>query len=60
MENVRTCACCGKAVAAGFVWDRTDTFCSEACAAKALDNAPGCVEILIDDGRIEWQEEFND
>lgn len=55
----RTCAVCGKEITQGYVWDETDTFCSMECAAHALDNDPGCVEILIDAGRIEWQEEFN-
>jgi hypothetical protein len=51
---------CGKSITSGYVWDGTDTFCSEDCAAHALDNDPACVGILIDAGRIEWQEEFND
>ncbi|MBP3711172.1 MAG: hypothetical protein J6I86_01730 [Bacteroidaceae bacterium] len=56
--NVRTCACCGKTVTAGYVWDGTDTFCSKECAAHALDNDMGCIEILLDDGRKEWQSAF--
>ena len=55
----RTCAVCGKVITSGYVWDGTDTFCSEECAAKALDDDPGCVDILLDCGRIEWKEKFN-
>ena len=58
MPTTRTCAVCGKAITCGYVWDGTDIFCSEDCAAHALDNDPACVSILIDDGRIEWQGEF--
>ena len=54
----RFCAECGKVITSGYVWDETDTFCSKECAAKALGNDPGCVEILIDDGRIEWKGEL--
>ena len=60
MPTTRTCAVCGKTVIQGYVWDGTDTFCSEPCAAHALDNDPACVGILIDAGRIEWQEKFDD
>ena len=59
MPSVRTCAVCGKEVTQGYLWDGTDIFCSGDCAARALDNDPACVGILIDAGRIEWQEEFN-
>lgn len=59
MTTTRTCAVCGKTITQGYVWDGTDTFCSEHCAARALDNDTACVSILIDAGRIEWQEEFN-
>ena len=59
MANVRTCAVCGKSITSGYVWDGTDTFCSEDCAPRALDNDPACVGTLIGSGRIEWQEEFN-
>ena len=57
--TTRTCAECGKSITSGYVWDGTDVFCSEHCAAKALENDTGCVEILIDDGRIEWQDNFD-
>ena len=49
---------CGREITAGLVWDGTTTFCCHECAAKALDNDPGCVDILIDDGRIEVVDEF--
>jgi hypothetical protein len=58
-EHLRKCAVCGKIITEGYVWDGTDTFCSEECIAQALDNDPGCVDILIDAGRVKWQEEFN-
>ena len=67
MATTRTCACCGKTVTAGYVWDGTDTFCSEDCAASPFENPyageqgdPATLKILIDDGRMVWQEEFND
>lgn len=50
---------CGKTITSGYVWDGTDVFCSKDCAAHALDGDYGCVEILIDDGRIEWQDKFD-
>lgn len=55
----RTCAVCGKSITSGFVWDGADTFCSEGCAASALGNDSGCVDILIDNGRIAWEEKFS-
>ena len=58
MLTTRTCACCGRPITAGYVWDGTDAFCSEECAARALDDDPGCVEILIDEGRIVWHDSF--
>lgn len=58
MLTTRTCACCGQKITAGYVWDGTDAFCSEECAARALDNNPGCVEILIDEGRMVWHDSF--
>ena len=58
MLTTRTCACCGRSITAGYVWDGTDAFCSEECAARALDNDPGCVEILIDEGRMVWHDSF--
>lgn len=58
-NDVRRCAVCGKVVKSGYVWDNTDTFCSKGCVAKALADDPGCVEILLDAGRIEWQENFS-
>lgn len=56
----RTCAVCGKSITQGYVWDGTDKFCSEDCAASVFDGDTGCVNILIDDGRMEWKEKFND
>lgn len=55
---IRKCSVCGMEITKGYVWDGTDTFCSEECAAKVFDNDLGCVEILIDDGRIEWHDEI--
>lgn len=56
--NNRTCAVCGKVITSGYVWDGTDTFCSDECAAKVFDGDEGCVDILIDDGRIVWEDKF--
>jgi len=56
--NNRTCAVCGKVITSGYVWDGTDTFCSDECAAKVFDGDDGCVDILIDDGRIVWEDKF--
>lgn len=58
--ELRKCAQCGKEIRKGYVWDRIDTFCSKKCAAKAIDSDRGCVDILINDGRIVWQEKFPD
>lgn len=52
MPTTRTCAECGKVVTQGYVWDNITTFCSKTCAARALDNDTGAVDILMDDGRI--------
>ena len=60
MKTIRKCACCGKEITKGYVWDGTDVFCRKSCAAKALDNDMGCVDILIDSGRIEWQENIGE
>ena len=60
MATSKKCSCCGNVITKGYVWDGTDTFCTKKCAAKALGNDMGCVEILIDDGRIEWHDEFPD
>lgn len=58
MATSKKCSCCGREITKGYVWDGTDTFCTKKCAAKALGNDIGCVGILIDDGRIEWHDEF--
>lgn len=51
------CAHCGKELNGhGLVFDDIDIFCDEECAAKFFDNDKGCVEILIDDGRLVWEE----
>lgn len=52
MPTTRICAECGKVVTQGYVWDNITTFCSKTCAARALDNDTGAVDILMDDGRI--------
>ena len=59
MAITKKCSCCGKKITMGYVWDGTDIFCTKKCAAKALAGDIGCVNILIDDGRIEWHENFN-
>lgn len=59
MPNVRTCAVCGKTITSGFVWDGTDAFCSEACVASVFDGDEGCINILIDAGRMEWKDMFD-
>lgn len=54
---LHTCAQCGKELdGKGLVFDGIDIFCDCECAAKFFDNDEGCVEILIDDGRLEWVE----
>lgn len=58
-DGIRKCAVCGKTITSGYVWDGTDTFCSDACAAKVFDGDHGCVNILIDDGRLVWKDKFN-
>lgn len=59
-NDVRRCAVCGKVVKSGYVWDRITTFCSDACAAHALDDDATCVTILVDAGRMVWEETFNE
>jgi hypothetical protein len=57
MANV--CAHCGKVIRKGvshIVFDGTDCFCDENCAAAFFDNDPGCVEIMLDEGdRLVWE-----
>lgn len=57
-DGIRKCAECGRIITSGYVWDGTDTFCSEDCAAKVFDGDHGCVDILIDEGRLVWKDEF--
>lgn len=59
-NDVRRCAVCGKVVKSGYVWDGTTTFCSDTCAAHALDDDATCVSILVDAGRMVWEETFNE
>lgn len=59
-DSVRKCAVCGKIITSGYVWDGRDAFCSEECAATVFNGDTGCVNILIDDGRMVWKERFND
>lgn len=58
-DRQRKCAVCGRTITSGYVWDGADTFCSDACAAKAFDGDEGCVNILIDDGRLVWKNKFD-
>ena len=58
-DGIRKCAVCGKIITSGYVWDGTDTFCSEDCAAKVFDGDHGCVDILIDEGRLVWKDKFD-
>lgn len=58
MCKTRRCAVCGKKITSGFLWDERDYFCSEECGAKALGNDMGCFEILRDDGRMIYYDEF--
>lgn len=58
-DGVRKCAVCGRVVTGGLVWDGTTIFCSEACAAEAMGDDPGCVSILMDAGRIELKNKFD-
>lgn len=55
---METCICdlCGKPIKRGYVWDNIHVFCTKKCASVALDNDMGCVNILIDDGAIVWQD----
>lgn len=57
-DGIRKCAVCGKTITSGYVWDSMDTFCSDACAAKVFDGDHGCVNILIDNGRLVWKDKF--
>ena len=51
------CAHCGKELNGhGLVFDDIDIFCNEKCAKKFFDNDLGCVNILIDAGRLEWKD----
>jgi hypothetical protein len=52
--HTRTCANCGKEITQGYVWDGTDAFCTKKCASDVFDGDMGCVEILIDEGRMEF------
>ena len=53
----RFCAICGKELSEkAIVWDGTDAFCDEDCAAKAFDGDYDCVEILLDEGRLKWEQ----
>lgn len=53
----RFCAICGKELSEkAIVWDGTDAFCNEDCAAKAFDGDYDCVEILLDEGRLKWEQ----
>lgn len=65
-EATRTCAVCGKSITSGYVWDGTDTFCSDACAASPFENPyageqgdSATLEMLIDEGRMVWRNEFH-
>lgn len=58
-DNMRKCAVCGREIAGGFVWDGKDAFCSEACVASVFDGDEGCVRILMDAGRIELKDKFD-
>ena len=58
MCNKRKCAVCGKKITSGYVWDDMDYFCSEECCVKALNNDRGCFEILVDDGRMVYYDQF--
>lgn len=51
------CAQCGKKVnGKGLIFDGIDIFCDYECAVKFFDNDEGCVDILIDAGRLVWEE----
>lgn len=58
MCNTRKCAVCGKKITSGYIWDDMDYFCSEECCVKALNNDRGCFEILVDDGRMVYYDQF--
>ncbi len=57
-DGIRKCAVCGKIITSGYVWDRSDTFCSDDCAASVFGGDHGCVDILVDAGRLEWHDDF--
>ena len=58
METKR-CAICNKPITKGYVWDELDVFCTKRCAAITFGGDMGSVNILMDDGRIEWKEITN-
>lgn len=59
-EVKMVCANCGRIVSQGYVWDGTDVFCSDKCASQVLGDDTGCLEILVDDGRMEWKDKFEE
>ena len=59
-DCLRRCAVCGKVITSGYVWDGTDTFCSDECAASVFGVDEECVNMLVDGGRLVWKEKFND
>lgn len=52
------CAECGKPIAKGYVWDGKDVFCTKKCLTTVFNGDRGCVNILIDEGRIEWVDDL--
>lgn len=58
LSKIRRCAVCGKLITEGFLWDDRDYFCSKECGTIALNNDEGCFDILCDDGRIAYYEDF--
>lgn len=53
------CAHCGKVIRKGdyyIQFDGTDCFCDKECAAAFFNNDPGCVDIMLDEGkRLVWK-----
>ncbi len=58
VESTRRCAICCRPVTSGFLFDGKTCLCERHCAAKFFDNDEGCVDILIDSGRLVWHDSF--
>lgn len=55
-KHKKYCAVCGREIASGYVFDGKTWLCPDECVTKFFDNDEGCVEILLDEGRLEWRD----